>query len=102
MERARDTGQPQLSGTVTLVQETSKQMQPGFLIYVPVYERGATLATVDDRRTALLGFVYSPFRSYDLFDAMVSAKRLDLAGIDFEVFDETPDPGRPFYQRVGA
>ena len=37
MERAGDSGEPALSGRITLLQENSQQAQPGFLIYVPVY-----------------------------------------------------------------
>jgi CHASE1-domain containing sensor protein len=36
MERARDTGEPSVSGKVTLVQETTTDTQPGFLMYLPV------------------------------------------------------------------
>jgi signal transduction histidine kinase/CHASE1-domain containing sensor protein/CheY-like chemotaxis protein len=65
MERARDTGSPTLTGKVQLIQELDAKKQPGFLLYVPVYRRGLPLATVGDRRFALLGFVYSPFRAGD-------------------------------------
>lgn len=40
MERSRDTGFPSLSGKVTLVQETETDVQPGFLMYLPVYRHG--------------------------------------------------------------
>ncbi len=59
MERARDTGMPALSGKVTLVQEFGSEVQAGFLIYLPIYAAGTTPDTVDARRAALLGFVYS-------------------------------------------
>lgn len=66
MERARDTGRPAASGTVTLVQETNKDVQQGFLLYLPIYRNGASIETVAQRRAAHLGFVYSPFRADDL------------------------------------
>lgn len=59
MERARDTGKPALSRKVTLVQETGDKVQPGFLIYLPVYRSNLPRDTVAARRNALLGFVYS-------------------------------------------
>ena len=40
MEQARDSGQPAMSGKVKLVQEVGKQVQAGFLLYVPVYRNG--------------------------------------------------------------
>ncbi len=70
MERARDTGLPAVSGKVVLVQETSKDAQPGFLMYVPVYANGMPHATIAERRAALIGFVYSPFTVNDLMAGM--------------------------------
>jgi signal transduction histidine kinase len=83
MERARDTGQPSASGKVTLVQELG-QAQAGFLIYVPVYRNGPTPATVEERRAALRGYVYSPFRADDLFQGILGPGTLTLP---FTVFD---------------
>src|SRR5205807_1804103 len=66
MERARDIGMPVVSGRVTLVQEIDEPKQAGFLIYQPAYRNGASTDTVEARRAALIGFVYSPFRAGDL------------------------------------
>jgi PAS domain S-box-containing protein len=85
MERARDTGKPAASGRVTLVQEIDAEKQQGFLIYTPVYRNEPSPATVDQRRTMLAGFVYSPFRTKDLLNG-IEAERTDLT-VDFKVFD---------------
>ncbi|NMM46270.1 PAS domain S-box protein [Rhodospirillaceae bacterium KN72] len=84
MIRARDTGLPALSGKVTLVQETAEDVQAGFLVYLPVYRPGTVLETVEDRRNALVGFVYSPFRMNDLMHGILGA---GLPGISFRIFD---------------
>lgn len=65
MERACDMNSPALSGKVSLVQEITTEKQAGFLLYVPVYTRNVSLGTVEERRAALFGFVYSPFRVED-------------------------------------
>jgi PAS domain S-box-containing protein len=65
MERARDLNEPALSGKVSLVQEITDDKQAGFLLYVPVYARDRALESIEQRREALLGFVYSPFRVED-------------------------------------
>lgn len=70
MEEARDHGMPTLSGKVTLVQETSDDIQSGFLIYLPLYEKNRSSNTVQERRSALLGFVYSPFRAADFINGI--------------------------------
>jgi signal transduction histidine kinase/CHASE1-domain containing sensor protein len=91
MERARDTGEPAASGRVTLVQEIDENKQPGFLIYMPVYD-GATLpSTIEERRARLRGFVYSPFRADDLFAGILGRNPHPRAG--FALFDGTPAPG---------
>jgi signal transduction histidine kinase/CHASE1-domain containing sensor protein/CheY-like chemotaxis protein len=62
MTRTRDTGEVSLSGRVTLVQETNQDIQPGFLIYVPVYRDDVTLHSPEERRAAIQGYVFAPFR----------------------------------------
>lgn len=57
MEHARDTGETSVSGRVTLVQETTEDVQYGCLMYLPVYRRDMPLNTVADRRAALQGYV---------------------------------------------
>jgi len=65
MERARDEGAATLSSKLILVQEIDGETQPGFVMYVPVYAKDRSTATVGDRRRALIGFVFSPFRAVD-------------------------------------
>jgi signal transduction histidine kinase/CHASE1-domain containing sensor protein/ActR/RegA family two-component response regulator len=84
MERARDEGLPSLSRKVRLVQETSQDVQPGFLLYVPLYKQHMPLETVDERRAALTGFIYSPFRARDF---MLSTLGTAPADMQLEVFD---------------
>ena len=63
LETARDTGLPQASASITLVQDRSKQK--AFLAVVPVY-RGAR-ETLADRRKNLKGFVLGTYKTNDLF-----------------------------------
>lgn len=70
LERARDSGEASLSSRVTLVQETNQDVQPGFLLYIPVYRANKPVNTVQERRDALLGYVYSPYRSRDLLSSL--------------------------------
>lgn len=88
MARARDTGEPATSGAVVLVQEIDAQKQTGFLIYLPVYERGPTPTTVEERRERLLGFAYSPFRADDLFRG-IFADREREQNVAFAIYDGT-------------
>jgi signal transduction histidine kinase/CHASE1-domain containing sensor protein len=84
MEIARDTGNPTASGRVTLVQERNvSHKQAGFLIYVPVYRKNVPLDTETQRREALIGYVYSPFRVDD-FLAPITVEKNDIS---FQVYD---------------
>lgn len=84
MSRARDTELPAITGKVILVQEIKKEAQPGFLIYIPVFKKGLKHETVEERRRNLIGFVYAPFRSHDLFSTIFREQNLS---VDFEIFD---------------
>jgi signal transduction histidine kinase/ActR/RegA family two-component response regulator len=81
MARARDSGRGAASGIVELVQEIDQRKQPGFLIYLPVYQSSDPIpASVEERRASLLGFAYSPIRAVDfLSSAFTSAPGVDLA-----------------------
>lgn len=68
MAKARDLGEPVLSGKVQLVQEVFPEKQAGFLIYEPVYRGGAEPATTAERRAELVGWVYSPLRAGDFLE----------------------------------
>lgn len=85
MRRARDLGEAALSGRVRLVQEIFGDPQPGFLIYLPVYARGAIPATVEARRDELAGFIYAPFRAADMFDGVFGSEQFPR--VSFTVHD---------------
>ncbi len=92
MDLARDSGRPTVSARVRLVQETEAEVQSGFLIYLPVYRRGAPHSTVEERRANVVGFVYAPFRAGNLFSSIFDGRPQNL--IDFEVYagpDASPD-----------
>jgi PAS domain S-box-containing protein len=88
MERARDNGVAALTGRVTLVQEITTRKQPGFLLYQPVYQHGVPLDTVSERREALLGYVYGPFRATDFLESVLGDLLVDVR---LEVFDAPPE-----------
>ena len=77
MERARDTGDAAASGKVRLIQENGRNVQSGFVMYMPVYRRGAPVATLAQRRAGILGWVGAPFRMDDL-----------MAGLEGERFGD--------------
>jgi signal transduction histidine kinase len=85
MIRARDLGEPAMTRRVRLVQEIFGPEQAGFLIYVPVYAGPEIPATVEQRRSDLLGFVYAPFRADDLFAGIFGSEQYPR--VSFSVYD---------------
>lgn len=84
MERARDNAELSYSEKVILLQETKDDVQAGILAYYPVYRNGSIPQTVEQRREALVGWVYNPYRMVDLLDAILGKK---LFGLRLEIFD---------------
>lgn len=88
MERARDMDNAALSGKVVLVQEIDKEVQSGTLMYVPVYRKGMPAGTVEQRRAALYGWVYSPYRMNDLMGGILGERNLaQQSYVQLQIFD---------------
>lgn len=88
MERARDTGEAAMTGQVRLVQESATDVQPGFLMYLPIYTADMPKATVAQRRAAILGWIYAPFRMTDFIHGLGV---ISLPGANLSVYDgDTP------------
>jgi len=83
MDKAADTGLAVISGKVKLVQEIDSDMQAGFLMYLPFYKTGEKTDTLEERRKALAGFVYSPFRMKEL----VQSLNVNDASFNYEIYD---------------
>jgi len=88
MAAARDADATQISGRVTLVQETDAGVQPGFLMYLPVYRPHAPHQTLTERRENHIGWVYAPFRMHDLMAGILGGDQGDISGLlDLEIYD---------------
>ncbi|WP_437753958.1 CHASE domain-containing protein [Sorangium sp. So ce1389] len=71
LETARDTGRAAASGRIILVQDAART--PGLMVALPVYHRELPHDTVAERRAALLGYVYAPFRVVSVVEETLSA-----------------------------
>ena len=88
MEISRDSDYAVLSGKVLLVQETNENIQAGTLMYVPVYGNGMRTNTVEERRAAIKGWVYSPYRMDDLMNKILGNWDLpDENRIHLKIYD---------------
>jgi CHASE1-domain containing sensor protein len=85
MSTAIETGEPQLSGKITLVQEIDEDVQPGFLLYVPYYGNEEQPTNQVEREEAIIGFIYAPFRARNFFEGIIGGA--GIPGIAMEVYD---------------
>jgi signal transduction histidine kinase len=85
MERARDSGQPTASRKPTELQPFDEDSRPSDLVlFMPVYRSGAFPLSVEERRRALIGFVFTSLRFDRLFPRIVSTTTPLIA---FDVHD---------------
>jgi diguanylate cyclase (GGDEF)-like protein len=101
LAQARDSGLPAMTGKIRLVQETDAQGQAGFLIVLPVYRNGEPRDTLAQRRAAIMGWVYAPFR---VDDAMAGIGGDQAGALGIELFDgDSLDAAHRMYDsRKGA
>lgn len=85
MAAAMDAGTTQLSGPVVLVQDGDHPTTAS-LLYTPVYASGQPTGSAQERRLALRGWVYAPFRIRDVLDRAIGPAR---AGMNLRVVDTT-------------
>ncbi|MET0100187.1 MAG: CHASE domain-containing protein [Sedimenticola sp.] len=89
LEQARDSGRAVATKRITLVQEQG--IQSGFLLFVPVYARGAATESIESRRRNLLGFALGVYRVGDLVDSAIDTERLQGSVIHLTLFDNSAE-----------
>jgi len=95
MSRSLNTGTSAASGKVRLVQENGIKEQAGFLIYAPVYKKGALLRTREERVNALEGFIYAAFRVDNLMKGIMGDR---YQNIKLDVYDTEQNPANILYK----
>jgi PAS domain S-box-containing protein len=70
LDHARDTGLPQTTGPIPIVQKDKKPI--GLIIYHPIYRAGQAVETVDDRRNNLIAFATGVFVLQDILKPLMT------------------------------
>jgi diguanylate cyclase (GGDEF)-like protein len=89
MDRARESGEASITGRVLLAGESfrgAQPQQPGFVMYVPVFQEPLPELPRRERRNAISGFVFSSFRTADLMRGVLDEGTLSV--LDMRIFDE--------------
>jgi PAS domain S-box-containing protein len=68
-EQGRDTGEPRMNRRIPGSRDA--QRRSGFLLYVPLYQKGAAIGTVAERRAAHLGWIYAQFFSDNFLNGVL-------------------------------
>ncbi len=63
MSAARDSGEVFITDALQLLSNTEPNGDPGFVMYAPQYKLGVPLETVEQRRSAINGYIYAVFRT---------------------------------------
>lgn len=92
-DSSRDTGRLTATAPVQIVQDGT--LRPGFLIFLPFYKRGAILNTVEERRDALLGWIYAPFVAEDFFRGIFGKS---LGPVSLDAYPGSSISGDPVYK----
>lgn len=90
LDRARDLATEAATAKVVLLQDPEQDLQPGFLIYLPIFKDGKIPATLQERRENLIGYVYCPFRTKELLSATI--KDDSFYDIKFKIYDKDIKP----------
>ena len=80
MERSRDSAAPAITGRMHLLNDR----EPGFVMYLPVFRNGAPAGTPAERREAITGWVFAPFRMVELMAGILGDHQSDL---DIDIYD---------------
>src|SRR5882672_3393657 len=84
MLRARDSGGIAITDKIRMIGDSGPGPRSGFLMFLPLYERGQTVDTVAARRAHLVGWVWAAFR---LADIMSSLYGEGAPGLDLRIYD---------------
>ncbi len=88
MERAAAMGRVALSGKVKLVQEAETDVQPGVLLYFPVFKSNLPGTTLAERMQNVRGFVYTPLRVRDFMGEVLKIALPEHAEhLQLQIFD---------------
>ena len=96
LERARDSGQPQSSAPVNLLQG-----ETGYIVRVPVYRHGVPLTDINSRRAAYLGQISGVFLVSHLLGEVMDAET--SSAYEVTMYDtgwSEPAPNAPLQGKV--
>ncbi|WP_133479548.1 CHASE domain-containing protein [Cognatilysobacter segetis] len=93
MTAALDTGRPQITAPVQLVQDGPTR-RTSVMLYLPIYRAGDQPASVAARRESVQGWIYAPFHVRDFVESVLGER---LVRTHMRIVDVTGGAARPLY-----
>ncbi|MDP3641843.1 MAG: CHASE domain-containing protein [Bacteroidota bacterium] len=86
MVLSRDSDMAVISDKLFLIQDTETRKSPGTVMYAPVFRSGALKQSLKERRSAIRGWVFCPFRMDNLIKGILG--EWDVQNIRVKVYDD--------------
>lgn len=103
IEQARDGDQVVLTSPLTLRVDAAKP-QPAMIMYLPVYNTDLPTNTVDERRRALKGFAFMPFRAKEFINNTVEVNSSDfgftIKSGDTQLYSNIDSPEKAAFKTI--
>lgn len=91
MIKARDSGEPTMSGKLNSTQGYDSSSIGEFIAFLPVYKIGSIVESVEDRQNSIEGYVYIPFRIDDLMMEVFNDRNINLTVDIYDGLNIYPD-----------
>jgi signal transduction histidine kinase len=88
MNRARDSNMPAITELLAPNVDAGRNARE-FVLYLPIYRRGAPVDSIEQRRLALVGFVFSRLSPDVIFSDSIAAATVRY--LDIAIYDSTKD-----------
>jgi len=85
MDLARDSDKVMLTDKIFLIPEMNTRRSPGTIMFAPVFRSDAPKHSIEERKSAINGWVFSPFRMDNLLKGILG--EWDFHSISLRVYD---------------
>ncbi|WLI90785.1 diguanylate cyclase [Massilia sp. R2A-15] len=99
MQHARDTGASAVTAKHSYVAPLAGAASPVpiIVVFTPIYDLAMPAATLDERRAALRGYVFSIYEVAEIIERVMGPQFEEL--FDLEIYDGKPSPQNILYDR---
>jgi len=100
LEKVRDENQVYLTGVIDLLSNYGEDTSTGIIMYAPQYKKDSPIATVEERRESIEGYLYAVFRT-DVFLGNLLDQRID-ENISYKIVTAGDENSNEIYQSVNS